>query len=51
MMAGNYAVVNDIKSSPNKIIIPCRSMEHGEKIIKKLRGAKPGETIFFPESE
>lgn len=45
MMAGNYAVVNDIKSNPNKIIIACRSKEHGEEIIKKLKEAKPGELL------
>jgi hypothetical protein len=49
MMAGNYAVVNGIKSSPNKIVIPCRSIEHGEQIIKKLKDTKPGETIFLQE--
>lgn len=45
MMAGNWAVMNDIKNSPNKIIVPCRSLEHGEEIIKKIKEAKPGETI------
>jgi hypothetical protein len=49
MMAGNYAVVNDIKSSPNKIIIPCRSIEHGEQIIKKLKETKAGEMIYLQE--
>ena len=49
MMAGNYAVVNDIKSSPNKIIVPCRSIELGEQIIKKLKETKPGETIYLQE--
>ncbi|MBP7513618.1 MAG: hypothetical protein KA791_03670 [Flavobacteriales bacterium] len=47
MMAGNYAVVNDIKSTPNKIIIACRSQEHGEEIIEKLKAAKPGELLTF----
>ena len=47
MMAGNYAVVNDIKSSTNKIVIPCRSIEHGEEIIKKLREAKAGDMIYM----
>ncbi len=45
MMAGNYAVVNDIKSTPNKIISACRSMEHGAEIIEKLKAAKPGELL------
>jgi hypothetical protein len=49
MMAGNYAVVNDIKSSTNKIVIPCRSIEHGEDIIKKLKEAKAGEMIYLEE--
>lgn len=47
MMAGNLAVINDIKNSPNKIIIPCRSLEHGEEIIIKIKGSKPGEIIHF----
>ncbi len=49
MMAGNYAVVNDIKSSPNKIIIPCRSLKQGEEIIEKLKETKPGEKIYLQE--
>ena len=31
MMAGNLAVKNDIKNAPNKIIIECRSKEHGRR--------------------
>lgn len=49
MMAGNYAVVNDIKSSTNKIVIPCRSIEHGEEIIKMLKETKAGEMIYLQE--
>lgn len=47
MMAGNWAVMNDIKNPPNKIIVPCRSIEHGEEIMRKIKDAKPGETIHF----
>ena len=47
MMAGNYAVVNDIKNSTNRICIPCRSIEHGEEIIKKLMETKAGEMIYM----
>lgn len=47
MMAGNLAVINDIKNAPNKIIIPCSSMQDGEEIIKKIKTSKPGEIIFF----
>lgn len=47
MMAGNLAVVNDIKNPPNKIIVQCRSLEHGEEIIQKIKDAKPGDTIHF----
>lgn len=47
MMAGNLAVINDIKNAPNKIIFPCRSMQEGEEIIKKIKTSKPGEIIFF----
>lgn len=35
-MAGNWAVMNDIKNAPNKIIVPCRTLQHGEEIIKKM---------------
>lgn len=45
MMAENWAVINDIKNPPNKIIVPCRSIEHGEEIIKKIKESKPGDTI------
>ncbi|OKL41760.1 hypothetical protein A3841_12110 [Pontibacter flavimaris] len=47
MMAGNLAVINDIKNAPNKIIIQCRSIEHGEEIISKIKAAKPGEKLFL----
>ena len=29
MMAGNWAVKNDIKNAPNKIIVQCNSIAHG----------------------
>jgi hypothetical protein len=45
MMAGNWAVSNDIKNPPNKIIVPCRLIEHGEEIIKKIKEAKTGDII------
>ncbi len=45
MMAGNLAVINDIKNAPNKIIIQCESIEHGEEIICKLKEAKFGDVI------
>jgi hypothetical protein len=47
MMAGNLAVINDIKNAPNKIIILCRSKEHGEEIIAMIKESKPGELIQF----
>ena len=47
MMAGNLAVMNDIKNPPNKIIVPCHSFTHGEEIIEKIKAAQPGETIHF----
>jgi hypothetical protein len=46
MMAGNYAVVNGIKSSPNKLIIACDSYEHGLEIIYRLKSIKAGEIIY-----
>ncbi|WP_090386528.1 hypothetical protein [Dyadobacter sp. SG02] len=45
MMAGNLAVVNDIKNAPNKIIIPCRSAADGYEIIEQLKCSKPGEIL------
>ncbi len=47
MMAGNWAVMNDIKNPPNKIIIPCRSVQHGEEIIEKIKTALPGDKIHI----
>jgi len=47
MMAGNLAVMNDIKNAPNKIIIQCRSKSHGEEIIKALKESKPGDLLHF----
>ena len=47
MIAGNLAVINDIKNPPNKIIITCRSKEHGNKIIELIKSARPGETIIL----
>lgn len=47
MMAGNWAVTNNIKNPPNKIIVPCRSIEHGEEIIKKIKEGKPRDTIHI----
>ncbi|PIQ22771.1 MAG: hypothetical protein COW65_01250 [Cytophagales bacterium CG18_big_fil_WC_8_21_14_2_50_42_9] len=45
MMAGNFTVRNNIKNALNKITIPCRSVEHGEQIINKIKFSKPGEII------
>ena len=45
MMAGNLAVMNDIKNAPNKLIVTVDSMEHGEELISKLKTARAGETI------
>lgn len=45
MMAGNLAVINDIKNPPNKIIVLCTSFEHGEEIIAKIKAASAGERI------
>ena len=40
-MAGNWVAMNDFKNPPNKIIVPCRSIEHGEEIIQKIKETKP----------
>ncbi|HLP14542.1 MAG TPA: hypothetical protein VK177_21605 [Flavobacteriales bacterium] len=47
MLSGTLAVINDIKSSPNKIIIPCRSKEHGQEIIEKIKSSKPGDLLHL----
>lgn len=47
MMAGNWAVVNDIKNAPNKIIIPCETVEDGEEIISKIKKAKFKDVLHF----
>lgn len=47
MMSGTLAVINDIKNAPNKIIIPCRSREHGEEIIKLIKEAKFGDVLHL----
>ena len=47
MRSSTLAVINDIKSSPNKIIIPCRSIEHGEEIIEKIQNSKPGDLLHL----
>lgn len=49
MMAGNWAVTNGIKNPPNKILIPCKTKEEGNDIIKKIINAKTGEELFFSE--
>jgi hypothetical protein len=47
MMAGNLAVMNDIKNAPNKIIIQCDSKQHGEEIINQIKEAKFGDILHF----
>jgi len=47
MMAGNLAVMNDIKNAPNKIIVQCDSWEHGEEIIEEIKNGKFGDVIHF----
>jgi hypothetical protein len=47
MMAGNWAVINDIKNAPNKIIIPCSTPEEGEEIIKQIKEAKFKDVLHF----
>ena len=47
MMAGNWSVINDIKNAPNKIIIPCQSIEEGEEIIDRIKKAKFKDVLHF----
>ena len=44
MKTGQYIVTNNEKS-PNKILIYCESIQHGEVIITKIIYASPGELI------
>ena len=46
-MAGNLAVVNDIKNAPNKIIVQCENWEDGEEIIERIKKAKYGDILHF----
>lgn len=41
---GRYIVTNNEKP-PNRLIIRCRSVRHGEDIIDKILWAAPGELI------
>ena len=43
--AGGFSVWNNIKSGSNKIMIPVRSKEVGERLIEKLKSATAGELI------
>jgi len=47
MMAGNLAVINDIKNAPNKIMVQCDSIKHGEEIIERIQAAKFGDVLHF----
>lgn len=47
MMAGNLAVMNDIKNAPNKIIVQCESIEHGQEIIQRIKDAKFGDVMYL----
>jgi len=47
MMAGNWAVMNDIKNAPNKIIIPCTTVDEGEEVIKQIKEAKYKDVLHF----
>lgn len=49
MMAGNWAVINDITNSTNRICIPCKTKKEGEEIIEKLQSSKFGDEIFIRE--
>lgn len=47
MMYGNWAVINDIKNAPNKIIIPCDTIEKGEEIIDQIKKAQFKDVLHF----
>ena len=44
MKTGQFVITNNEKS-PNKILIYCESIQHGENIISKMINASPGELI------
>lgn len=46
-MSGTLAVVNDIKNAPNKINIPCYTVEEGEEIIEEIKNAKYKDVLNF----
>lgn len=46
-MAGNWAVINDIKNAPNKIVIPCATIQEGEEIIKRIKESKYKDILHF----
>lgn len=46
MLSGTYAVMNDIKNAPNKLIIPCDNYKHGLEIIERLKKMNVGEVIY-----
>jgi pentose-5-phosphate-3-epimerase len=39
--------MNDIKNAPNKIIVQCESIEHGEEIIQRIKDAKFGDVLHL----
>lgn len=47
MRAGNWAVVNDIKNPPNKIIIQCNSIAEGDEIIEQIKQANFKDILHF----
>lgn len=46
-MSDNYAVMNDIKNAPNKLIILCNSYKYGIEIIERLKKCKFEEVIHI----
>lgn len=45
--AGGLSVHNGIKSGANRIMIPCRDVQHGQAIIEKIINAKAGNLIYL----
>lgn len=47
MMAGNYAIMNDINNASNKIILQCNSKQYDVEITNLLIEAKFGHILHF----
>lgn len=45
--AGSLSVHKGIKSGANRIMIPCRDIQHGKMIIQKICEANTGDLMYL----